>query len=77
MKKRSIRDIAIEILRDWKKPHYAAAPYLNAMLHLNDINDRYGYDSGQMVVAYFLSNSGTWKGETARRIKNELREMLN
>jgi len=27
-------------------------------------------------VRYFLSNATTWRGDTARRIKAELKEML-
>jgi len=29
-----------------------------------------------MIVRYFLSNATTWRGETARRIKAELKQML-
>jgi len=43
---------------------------------LNSIKDNYGYDSGTSVVAYFLSNASSWKGETARRIKKELKAMM-
>jgi hypothetical protein len=33
-------------------------------------------DSGRSIVAYFLSNASTWRGETAKRIKLELNKML-
>ena len=72
---RSLSVIAAEIRKDWKKPYFGAVPYLNAMMCLDKITDNYGFDSAQMIVLYFLSNAGTWKGETARRIKKELNAM--
>ena len=72
---RSLSVIAAEIRKDWKKPYFGAVPYLNAMMCLDKITDNYGFDSAQMIVLYFLANAGTWKGETARRIKKELNAM--
>ena len=72
---RSLEIIAGEIHRDWKKPYFGAVPYLEAMSQLDSINDQYGYDSAKSVVLYFLSNASSWKGETARRIKTELKQM--
>lgn len=72
---RPIYDIAREIRKDWKNVSPYAAPYLNAMSCLESINDKYGFDSGRSIVSYFLANAGSWKGETARRIKAELKEM--
>jgi hypothetical protein len=46
------------------------------MKELNDINDSYYYDSAESVVRYFLANTGTWRGEDAKRIKSELKAML-
>ncbi len=73
---RSISAIAREIASDWKPVNYAAKPYLDAMYSLNSINDSYGMDDARMIVSYFLSNAATWKGETAKRIKNELKALL-
>ena len=70
---RPLHEIAREIRNDWRPVNYAARPYLEAMGALNSIKDNYGYDSGTSVVAYFLSNASSWKGETARRIKKELK----
>lgn len=67
--------IASDIRRDWEKVHYTAKPYLEAMRHLDTINDMYMLDSARSVVLYFLSNSATWRGDAARRIKAELRVM--
>jgi hypothetical protein len=46
------------------------------MSTLDDINQPYGYDSGESIVRYFLCNASTWRGDTARRVKAELKEML-
>lgn len=73
---RKIHEIASEILQDWKKPYFGAIPYIEAMLQLNTIHDDYYLDTAESVVIYFLANAQTWRGETAKRIKAELREML-
>ena len=73
---RSLKEIAEEIIRDWNPPSYSAQPYLNAMLTMDSIDDRYGADTGTGIVAYFLYNAHSWRGPTARRIKKELRDML-
>lgn len=73
---RPVYEIAREIIHDWKNPFYGAAPYLEAMLYLRTPEDNYGFDSGNMIIRYFLSNAATWKGETARRIKKELKSMI-
>lgn len=73
---RTLRTIAAEIRQDWKKVNYAAVPYLQAMSTMDSVNDSYGWDSGRSIVLYFLSNASTWKGETAKRIKAELKSML-
>lgn len=72
---RPIYEIAAEIRSDWKNPYFGAVPYLDAMHELNDIKDNFYEDSGQSVVLYFLANANTWRGETARRVKKELKEM--
>jgi hypothetical protein len=46
------------------------------MRALNDITDKFYYDDGRDVVCYFIANATTWKGDTARRVKAELRAML-
>ena len=73
---RALSAIANEIRRDWAKPYFGAVPYLQAMSTLDNINQPYGYDSGESIVRYFLSNATSWRGETARRVKAELKEML-
>ena len=73
---RSLNTIAKDIRKDWIKPNYAAVPYLDAMRHLDTIRDTYYYDNASDIVRYFLSNATSWKGETARAIKAELKSML-
>jgi hypothetical protein len=74
---RSISEIANEIRKDWGvNTNYAARPYLQAMYGLNSISDNYGCDSAKSIIAYFLSNASTWRGETAKRIKKELNGMI-
>ena len=73
---RPIWQIAEEVYRDWPRPAFYAAPYLSAMLDLDTLSDMYGADSASSVVAYFLCNAGSWKGEVARRVKAELKAML-
>ena len=73
---RTLSTIAYEISKDWKKPYFGAVPYIQAMSTLGDIKQPYGYDSGESIVRYFLSNAISWRGDTARRIKSELKEML-
>ena len=75
---RTFAEIAREIRQKWTKISYYAEPYLNAMLEIDstDKNAMYWYDSAQSVVLYFLSNAQGWRGEDAKRIKNELREMI-
>jgi hypothetical protein len=73
---RSLNAIHREIYNDWAKPYFGAKPYLDAMRHLDTMQDKYYFDDAESVVLYFLANATTWKGETARRIKAELKTML-
>ena len=72
---RPLYEIANEIKKDWKNVYFGAVPYLNAMETLSNINDNYGYDTGKSIVLYFLSNATTWRGDTAKRIKKELKQI--
>jgi hypothetical protein len=73
---RSLSRIAADIAADWTKPYFGAVPYLEAMVDLDQITDRYYEDDAEDVVRYFLANATTWRGETARTIKAELKELL-
>lgn len=73
---RTLNEIAREIYKDWgAKIYFGARPYLEAMSTLNSINDNYLHDSGKSIVLYFLANAQTWRGDTAKRIKAELKAL--
>lgn len=73
---RTLSTIARDISRDWIKPYFGAVPYLDAMHSLQTIRDKYYYDDAESVVRYFLANATSWKGDTARSIKAELKTLL-
>ena len=75
MQKRSLYELANVIIHDAKgKPFYNyASGYVEAMRTLRNINDSYGYDDGETIVVYALSNLASWRGETAKQVKAELR----
>jgi hypothetical protein len=73
---RPLYEIARDIRADWARPYFGAVPYLDAMGTLNTIEDKFMYDSGYSVVLYFLANANTWRGDTARRVKAELKAMI-
>ena len=74
---RPLYEIARDIRKDWgSKVYFGAKPYLDAMATLDSINDNYGWDSAASIVRYFLANASTWRGETAKKIKKELKAMV-
>ena len=73
--KRSIRSIALDIRREWIKVNYAAKPYLDAMMELDSINDKYGFDNAKSIILYFLSNASSFRGERAKALKAELKAL--
>ena len=75
MNHRPLYAIAREIRADWKRVNYAAVPYLQAMADLSSIDDNYGMDNAKSIVVYFLANAGTWRGEIAKAIKAELKQI--
>ena len=72
----NLSSIARIIRRDWKKIYFGAVPYLDAMECFNSINDNYLEDSASSIVNYFLANAQTWRGETARAVKEKLNQLL-
>lgn len=72
---RPLYSIASEIRHEWKKVCFGAKPYLDAMSTLTSIDDNYGLDSGRSIVAYFLANADTFRGDAAKRIKAELKAL--
>jgi len=74
---RKIRVIAAEIKKLWPKPYYAAKPYLDAMFEIESVTDEVLHDSGYDIVNRFIGNASTWRGPDAKRIKDELKSLLN
>mgnify|MGYP007062867913 CR=1 FL=1 len=68
--------IAKDIVNDWHNINYSAKPYIEALSNLSSINDKYYQDNARSIVLYFLSNAKGWKGEKARTIKAELKDIL-
>lgn len=76
MKHRPIYEIAKDITKHWSNVSPYALPYLKAMRQIYMIDDMYGADSASSVVRYFLCNAQGFKGEQAKKLKEELRSML-
>ncbi|MFA5936127.1 MAG: hypothetical protein WC787_04740 [Patescibacteria group bacterium] len=76
LKTMKICEIAKLIIKDWEKIDEGAKQYLEAMLEMNTVDDRYGLDSGSSIISYFLSNARGWTGATARRVKKELASLV-
>jgi hypothetical protein len=74
--KRPVYKIAEEILKDWRAPHFAARPYLAAMLTINNEHENYGQDTAKSIILYFLSNSITYRGNKAKELKTELKQLI-
>ena len=73
---RPIYKIAQEIMLIWPNVYFGAKPYLIAMLALTDINSKYGMDSSESIISYFLSNSSSFRGPEAKKLKNELKTII-
>jgi len=73
----TLAEIAQVITNEWQPVWFGAVPYLRAMFELQDMSSMYMNDRADTVVLYFLSNAKTWKGDTARAVKAELRRRLN
>ena len=84
--KRTFSAIAAEVLNLWKAKcgkhlpasFIGALPYLQAMLACDttDKNALYGCETIESIVLYFLANITNWRGDDAKRIKTELKEMI-
>ena len=76
---RTLADIAAEIRSDYTaRSNYAALPYLDVMdwVHTADLDASPYADDNRTLVLYLLSNLAGWHGNTARRVKAELKAML-
>ena len=77
-KKRTFQQIARDIKSTWLNVYFGAVPYLEAMLTLDtsDPNDMYLYDTARDIVKYFLANAQTFRGADARKLKEELKNLV-
>lgn len=75
---RTLSEIAQEIESEcFNKVWYVyAEAYVTPMKSLQSINDTYYLDSASSIVSYALANLGSWKGDSARRVKSELKAIL-
>lgn len=71
--------IARDIRKDWGAKlhaHHPARPYVEAMEQLGTVKDMYGHDDGDGIVRRFLVNASGWRGDVARYVKAELKQMV-
>jgi len=77
IKAQTLAELATHIRNDWKNVNFAAKPYLDSMSTIDTVNDEgYGFDMPNQQIAYFLSNASSWRGDTARTIKLELKRRI-
>lgn len=74
---RPIHEIADDITKHWQKPYFAAVPYISAMRWLFDLNSYYLMEPASHIIRGFLGASVYWRGADAKRIKLELKQMLD
>ena len=76
---RTFAQIARDIKSTWLNPYFGAKPYLDALLTLDttDPQAKYLYDDAQSIAMYFLANAQTYRGERARALKQELKQLAN
>jgi hypothetical protein len=46
------------------------------MRALTDIDSKFFYDDARSILVYFLSNASSWRGDTAKAIKAEIKLMI-
>ena len=72
---RPLYEIAREIRKDWKTmPEYAFV-HFEGFQYATSIDEMFYFDSVKGEVLCFLSGAAQWRGETAKRIKAELKSM--
>lgn len=78
-KKRTFQQIARDVKSIWMNVYSGAVPYLEALLTLDttDPEALYGIEKAGNIARYFLANAQTFKGTVARRLKEELKTLIN
>lgn len=80
---RPLAAVAAEIVKDYEvkgKPvYFAAKPYVDAMRYMptTDLGGKFYEDDAEGIVIRLLGNLTTWRGETATRVKSELKAAVN
>ena len=79
MSKRTFQQIAKDIKSTWLNVYFGAVPYLEAMLELDttDPGTMYYNDSAENIALYFLANASTFRGSDAKKLKDELKKLIN
>ena len=79
MSKRTFQQIAKDIKSTWLNVYFGAVPYLEAMLELDttDPGTMYYNDSAENIALYFLANASTFRGSDAKKLKEELKKLIN
>ena len=79
MSKRTFQQIAKDIKSTWLNVYFGAVPYLEAMLELDttDPDTMYYNDSAENIALYFLANASTFRGGDAKKLKEELKKLIN
>ena len=73
---RTLKEIAREIKKDWVRISPYALPCVEAMETLRSIHENYYMATAGDVVMRFLCNAQGWRGDVAKRVKAELKSML-
>lgn len=75
---RTFQQIAKDIKSIWLNVYFGAVPYLEALLKLNttDPNAKYHHDTAENIARYFLGSAQTFRGADARKLKEELKDLI-
>jgi hypothetical protein len=73
---RKLSSIGVDILGDWKDIPYYAKYYVDAMYYVSYVSDMFECMTGYHIVENFLSEAKGWRGAMSRRIKAELKDIL-
>jgi hypothetical protein len=75
--KRPIYSIANEVAMKWKDLGPTVKQCLDVMLHMTNVGDNYGQESGLLATQELIILLDLWKNKSAGRIQRELREHVN
>ena len=76
--KRTFQQIAKDIESTWLNVYFGAAPYLEALLTLDTSNPNapYYYETAGGIALGFLANASSFRGAEAKKLKAELKSLL-